>query len=167
MTMMLLRLLAPATLLFVAATLSLSAGAAVVVRYITCDPNGKTEVCANADDVPIQAFSNNASGTLFAGGHATATYLRAYVDNGAGGSARVTSTYSDIYTLVGPGGGPITLTASLSLHGTVDYDPDKNSWTFAAGFMNSGGSYFVPPASVLVTSGPSVPGGGLRAPTEP
>lgn len=136
------------------------AGAAVVVRHFNCDPVGRSEICADASVVPITAFLNGTAGTMFAGGAATATHLRAYVDNGFGGSARVTSTHSDLYTLVGPGRTPITLTANLAVHGTIASGQNP-SWSVGGGFMNSGASYFAAPASFFATP---VPGAAVIGP---
>jgi hypothetical protein len=99
--------------------------------------------------VPTTNFLTNSSGSLVAGGSASATYLRAYLDNTYGGNARVTSTFADDYTLVGPGGGPISLTAVLTVEGIRQ----SNGNSVGAGFLATPGSYFSAPASLLYAPG--------------
>lgn len=148
------RLLVLATALASLASVTAPAGAAVVVSHLACDPIGRTEICADAAVVPIQGFITSSNGTLFAGGAATATHLRAYIHNDFGGAGHVVATYADTYTLIGPGSAPITLAAILDVDGSADRGgPSGGSWSFVAGFKNGPSAYFADPASVSRNSG--------------
>ncbi len=126
----------------------------VIVRHASCPPGApppRTEICAEGPlSVPVSVHLTDASGgTLVAGGSASATAVRAVVSNTFGGSGRVTASFRDDYTLSGPGAGPLTFTATL----TVDGLRSSTMGTVGAGFLATGASYYAAPASMLYSLG--------------